>query len=358
LASEVHRLRALGRDPIAERRAAKIAASVKASPSAFAAAAQDYIEQQCRDKKRSRTWWKIGLVLGLDYHRDEECSSPTIIKNGLANRWRDRPVSEITDADIFAVVDEAAVAAIPGRRAKNKGRSDAREREMINALSGMFKWFRKRKLIATLPTSGLEREPSGERDRVLTTDELRRLWAALPDSPLGSVVKVMILTGARVGEASGMRWSELGEDTWTIPEERYKTKKKHLVPLSAAVQELIKEAGAQGDLVFTTNGKTPVSGFSKTKTRLDRELKFTKPWRLHDIRRTVATMMGEMGIEPHIVEEVLGHVSYKAGVAGLYNRAEYETRKRAALELWARRVEGIISGQDDKKVLDFGRPAR
>jgi integrase len=152
----------------------------------------------------------------------------------------------------------------------------------------------------------------------------------------------MIYTGQRVGEVSGMRRSELSDGVWTIPEERSKNKLRHVVPLSPATQELIQ---GDGDLVFTTNGRTQVSGFSKLKARLDRELKFTKPWRLHDIRRTVATMMGEMGIEPHIVEEVLGHVSYKAGVGGLYNRATYEARKRAAIERWADHVEAIVSGE-------------
>jgi integrase len=268
-------------------------------------------------------------------------------------------VSGITDSDVFAVVDEAATKAIPGRRAKNRGRSNAREREMINALGGMFKWLLKRELVASLPTSGLDREPSGERNRTLDADELRRLWAALPDSPLGIVVKVMMLTGARVGEAAGMRWSELGEDAWTIPAERSKNKREHAVPLAPAVRELIKSVNTGihgGDLVFTTNGKRPVSGFSKLKARVDAHLKFSKPWRLHDIRRTVATMMGEkMGVEPHIVEEVLGHVTYKAGVAGLYNRATYEARKKKALERWAARVEEIISKQASENVTEFAR---
>jgi integrase len=350
LASEVHRQRAQGRDPVAEKKAAKVAASIEASPTGFLHAARSYVEQQVRDKKQNRTWRTTAIALGLKYEGD---GPPTVIKNSLVNRWRDRPVSEITDADVFAAADEAASTALPGRAARNRGRSNARERELINAMSGLFKWLRRRRLIAALPTSGLERVPSGRRDRVLTADELRRLWMVLPDdSPLGAVVKVMILTGQRRGEVSGMRRSEIAEDgsTWTIPAERSKNKIKHDVPLAPAVQELIAKFSHES-LVFTTKGRNPVSGFSNLKAWLDKRLEFTPDWRLHDLRRTVATMMAESGVEPHIVEEVLGHTSYKAGVAGLYNRASYEARKKAELEMWALRVEAIVEGREEKTIV-------
>ena len=308
LAGEINRQRAMGKDVIAERKSARATLVAKdARRVKFQLAAQDYVEAWCRDKKGRRTWWKIAAALGLDYRRGKQ-EVPQVIKNSLVDRWKDRAVAEIAEPDVEAAVDEAAVAGIPGRGRRTRARSNAREREMINALSGFFKWAKtKRKLIASLPTAGLEREPSGRRDRVLSPDELRAIWNALPESPLGSVVKLMALTAQRVGEVSGMRWDELGEDAWTIPAERSKNKRSHTVPLSKAARELIK-TGSDSKLVFTTNGRMPVSGFSKMKTRLDKKLKFKEHWRLHDLRRTAATMMGEIGIEPHIVEEVLGHV--------------------------------------------------
>ena len=176
LASEKHRQRALGRDPVQERkqeRHRRALVAQDARRTKFALAAQDYIEQQCRDKKGNRTWRKIALTLGLDFQDDDPV--PLMIKGGLADRWQDTPVSEITRRDVIAVVDEARATAIPGRSPRARRSSGAREREMINALSGMFKWLLKRDLVTSLPTMGLERPPSGERDRVLTADELRRL---------------------------------------------------------------------------------------------------------------------------------------------------------------------------------------
>jgi integrase len=96
----------------------------------------------------------------------------------------------------------------------------------------------------------------------------------------------------------------------------------------------------------TTGGITPVSGWSKVKARLDKTMGDVPPWRIHDLRRSAATHMAEIGVMPHIVEALLNHVSgYKASVAGVYNRALYSAEKRAALELWAAQLEGIVSGK-------------
>ena len=134
----------------------------------------------------------------------------------------------------------------------------------------------------------------------------------------------------------------IGDDgaAWTIPGERTKNARVHVVSLSPLVRELIASVGTDNELVFTTNGTTPVSGWSKIKNRLDAAMQIP-PWRLHDLRRTCATGMAEIGIAPHIVEAVLNHVSgARAGVAGVYNRAAYLPEKKAALERWAAHIEG------------------
>jgi integrase len=108
-------------------------------------------------------------------------------------------------------------------------------------------------------------------------------------------------------------------------------------------------AGAAG-FVFTTNGRVPIAGWSIVKARLDAAMKIA-PWRLHDLRRTAATGMAEIGIAPHIVEAALNHISgAKAGVAGTYNRAAYAPEKRAALERWAERIERLVINEPEKKV--------
>ena len=353
LASEKHRHRALGRDPVAERKQERYRSALVAQDARrtkFAVTAQDYVEQQCRDKKGNRTWRTIARTLGLDF--PEDSSAPLMIKGGLAERWKDRPVSEITRREVIGVVDAARATAIPGRAPRGRGPSGAREREMINALSGMFKWLLKRDLITNLPTLGLERPPSGERDRFLSADELRRLWAACDDGPFGRVVKLMMLTGAHTSEVAGMRWGELGEDIWTIPGERTKNKHGYTVPLTPVAKELIQ--GGDGDLVFTTTGTTPISGFSKMKARLDKRLKLDKEWQLRDLRRTMVTGMAELGVQPHIIEAVVNHISgHKGGVAGIYNRASYAEPKRKALERWAAHLDAVVSGREEQKVVEM-----
>jgi integrase len=149
-----------------------------------------------------------------------------------------------------------------------------------------------------------------------------------------------------------MRWSELRNlDTdgaiWEIPGHRTKNKQTHLVPLPRGAKAVILEQPPIGDLVFSTTGDTSVSGFGKAKARLDdrisalRETDGLLPiasWTLHDLRRTMVTMMNErLGIAPYIVEAVVNHVSglSKAGVAGVYNRALYLDDRRTALTKWA-----------------------
>jgi integrase len=149
-----------------------------------------------------------------------------------------------------------------------------------------------------------------------------------------------------------MQWSELRgleSDTvvWEIPGHRTKNKHGHLVPLPPTVCNLLRMIPHVSDFVFTTTGDTPVSGFGKAKARLDTRIGEMRvndglapisPWTLHDLRRTMVTVMNEkLGVAPHVVEAVVNHMSgsAKAGVAGVYNRALYfQDRKRALLN-WA-----------------------
>jgi integrase len=172
-----------------------------------------------------------------------------------------------------------------------------------------------------------------------------------------------MLTGTRRNEAAAMRWVETDLEitapfgqpsTWIVPGARTKNGRTHVLPLSQFSTTLLDSLSRiEGcDFVLTTSGKAPVSGFSKMKRELDALLPpDMSRWTLHDLRRTCATRMAELGVQPHIVEAVLNHISgHKAGVAGIYNRATYEPEKRAALETWARHVEGVVSGKSAKVV--------
>ena len=183
------------------------------------------------------------------------------------------------------------------------------------------------------------------RERVLRDTEVATFWRAAraERKEFAAVLMLLLLTGQRRGEVSGMRRSELSDDgdTWTIPGERTKNRRVHVVPLSKLARDIVAGVGTKSEIMFTTNGRAPVVIGSKIKRRLDAVMK-TTPWRLHDLRRTAATGMAELGMQPHVVEAVLNHVSgHRAGVAGTYNRAAYAAEKKAALEKWAAHVKRI-----------------
>jgi integrase len=287
LATELHRQRALGEDVVAvthRERLERVAHGGKT----FAAAAVDYIEQYAM--RRTRGWWDRARLLGLP--------------KGLADRWRDRPIAEIDGDDIHLIVDEVRERGVPGLERRAEGPSDSQARAMFAGLSKMFSWLVERRRSRSNPCTGVHRPTTLKaRDRVLTSSELVAFWRAADAErrEFGALLKVLLLTGARLNEVAGMQRAELSDDgaTWTIPGERTKNGRVHVVPLSPLVRELIASVGTDTDLVFTTNGTTLVSGWSKIKNRLDAAMQIP-PWRFHDLRRTCATGIAELGIAPHI----------------------------------------------------------
>ena len=150
-------------------------------------------------------------------------------------------------------------------------------------------------------------------------------------------VRLLLLTGQRRKEVAGIRWTELDFEraVWSLPADRTKNGQAHDVPLSDLVLEILRgrEPRGERELIFG-EGKGSFSGWSQAKARLDRRSDVSA-WRLHDIRRTVVTGMAELGVQPHIIEAAVNHLSgHKAGVAGIYNRATYAAEKRCALSVW------------------------
>jgi integrase len=197
------------------------------------------------------------------------------------------------------------------------------------------------------------------RIRVLSDEEIRAIWRALADAgTFGALIKALLLTAQRRDEVAQMSHKEIGEDgIWTIPAERYKTKRPNFVPLSKAALALIEAQPRLDDcdFVFPSRAQTPYSGFGKSKAKLDKAVlaamkkqgkKGTKVepipnWTLHDLRRTAKTLMARAGVRPDISERVLGHVI--AGVEGTYDRHSYLDEKRDALEKLAAMVERILN---------------
>jgi integrase len=266
-----------------------------------------------------------------------------ILKGGDTRAWRDRAVSQINKRDVLDVIE-----GIDGR-----GSSGASKRALVY-LRKFFNWCAERDIIPTSPTDRIRSpHPEVKRDRVLTRQELHCVLRAIDveRSIFAPVIRILILTGQRRAEVAGMLWSELRDldsdnALWEIPGHRTKNKHSHLVPLSPAIRDLLLGLPRVGNLVFTTTGETPVSGFGKVKARLDARidsmrksdnLKTLSPWTFHDLRRTMVTVMNEkLGVTPHVVEAVVNHMGglAKAGVAGVYNRALYLEDRRRALNAW------------------------
>jgi integrase len=356
LATAVNREKSLGRDFVAARHQQKLEWQAKAAAT-FDRAAIDFVEQHVRPK--TRRWQQQARILGIKPAADGIALE--VAHRGLADRWRLRPISEIDADDIFGVVDEARENGVPGLERRNRGSSEPRARKMYGALSKMFNWLIQRRRVKANPCTGIHAPGSPQsRDRVLAKEEIVTLWAAADTltEPFGACVKLLLLTGCRLNEVCGMRRSELSADrkVWTIPGQRTKNHRVHDVFLSALAREILEGVDSEGDLVFTTNGSTSISGWSKMKRRLDESMladlpaqdgnKVKPTWRLHDLRRTCATGMAEIGILPHIVEACLNHVSgAKAGVAGIYNRAAYAEEKKVAFARWAAHVEGLVESR-------------
>ena len=165
---------------------------------------------------------------------------------------------------------------------------------------------------------------------------------------VAAALKVLLLTGQRLNEVLGMRRSELANAgaLWTIPGTRTKNGRDHTVPLAPAACAIIASLPATGEFVFTTNGRVPLGIGSKIKKRLDARMGARAPWVLHDVRRTAATAMAELGVAPHVIEAILNHISgHRAGVAGTYNRAQYAAEKQEALKKWSAHVERLCRGR-------------
>ncbi len=372
LTAWVHRERALGHDVVANhkaRRHRQRAEAEERTATSFVACVREFFAEH-RVKKwqtRPRRWRETARVLGLDYPpgSDPAKTEPQVIKSGLADIWGDRPIAEIDHHVIHETVREAGKHGIPGLKRRNRGSSDARKRAMCSAFSVLFVWLKQERKIVSNPCAEVDRPgPPPDRERVLTADEVRWFWAAsdVIGEPFGAIFKLLLLLGQRLNEVAGMRRNELSGDgsMWSIPGARTKNHRPHVVPLPTVAQALITLR--EHELVFTTNGRTPPSGWSRAKRRLDDVMlalarnergadAVISSWKLHDLRRSAVTGMAELGIRPDVIELTVNHISgSRGGIAGVYNKSELLPERREALERWSRHVMGIVSPRPENVV--------
>ena len=222
-------------------------------------------------------------------------------------------------------------------------------------LKHLMSWCVDRGLIDASPIAGLKPLTKEKpRERVLSDKELRALWAACDAEgyPFGDCMKLLILSGQRRAEVAEMRWSELDVEKrlWTLPSQRAKNGRQHTVPITDAMLVVLKRMPRflGSDFVFTTTGKTPVSGFGRLKGRLDTSMPDgTEPWIIHDLRRTMSTNMAMLGVPQPVTEALLNHkTGVVSGVAAIYNVYSYADEKREALGAWSRHVMKLVKLQD------------
>lgn len=269
------------------------------------------------------------------------------VKRYVLPAWAGRRITTIGRRDVIDLIDSVA------------DRYPSMAHRLHASLHRLFRWSVGRGVLEVNPMADLPRQGAvAKRDRVLTDAELARVWKAAGATawPFGPIVRLLILTAARREEIGTLRWSEIDGDVIRLEGHRTKNAEPRTIPLSpqalAMIEGLPRLAGS--DLVFSTTGKTPVSGWSKAKATLDRAINHESPipnWRLHDARRTCATGLQRLGFNLQVIEAVLGHISgSRSGVVGVYQRHQFDAEKRQALDAWARHVEALASGEQAKVV--------
>lgn len=311
-----------GLDP----RAAEKAANQPAAPpmaTTFETALQQFVSLYCKRHNKAST----------------AAETERLLRATFLPRWRQRAVASITTADVLDILDD-----LIGRE---------RPSAAIHAYSNIrtfFGWCESRGLVVQDPCLKL-RPPAkkAKRTRVLSDQELARIWHAAQAQgyPYGPIVHLLILTLQRRGEVAGMMLGELSQDRqlWSLPPLRTKNGQPHEVPLLPRARAILHRVPRlESSFVFPARHKLDraFTGYSPAKRALDAACPIDD-WTLHDLRRTGATGLGNLGVPPHIIERILNHTSESfEGVSGLYNRARYFPEMRAALRLWAAHVKKVV----------------
>lgn len=336
---------AMGQDPAEEKKAKREAAKAAQQELKFPEALANYLAAHVERNLKRSTQREHKRVLLKE-------TAP----------WKARSVASITKMDVLRLTDAmiARDATIGANRLHSR-------------LSHFFNWAVTRGLIETNPCAALPKptkEDDRARDRVLEDWELALVWRASEKLgfPYEHIIKLLMLTGARRGEVTGMAWSEIdrAKGTWTLPKERSKNKNAHELSLPPLAWEILsrlprfERAPGETDYVFTPRN-VPPNDFGHIKVALDAAItelngKPLAPWVVHDIRRSVATGLGALGVEIHVTERILNHTggSFK-GIVKVYQRFRYEEQMRAALERWAAHIERVLAGAGASNVVELAR---
>jgi integrase len=327
-----------GQDVGAERKAAKAAARAKAAD-ILGRLISIYLERKAKPEQKPRSYAET--------------------ERNLSKAWaplHDRPVDSITRRDIAEQLE---------RIRTTSGPTAAKNARVY--LSGCFAWAMRQGFAEHNPTIGTEAPAAPpSRARALSEAELVEVWNAAGEDDFGRLVRLLALLGQRRDEVANMAWSEVDVERklWVLPSGRVKNRREHEIGMPEQAIALLPQRRPGRDLVFG-RGEGGFSGFSNCKERLDKrilearrkadpEVQPMAPWRLHDLRHSWSTHAHEIGIEPHIVEACLNHVSgYRGGIAGRYNHSALRSQKRAAMQRYADWLMGLVSGEQPSNVVAF-----
>lgn len=318
-AQKVFAARLDGRDPAAEKRESKRRIVVDR----FDLLLEEFIAQRLV-QKRSGT--EIARVLRREF----------------GQQWAGSSIHGIKKRDVVDVVSAIEQRGAPAAAIK-----------ALKSIKTFFSWAVGRAVLDQSPAAGVPLPAKAvSRDRVLTDKELAKviLAARLMSKPYGSIVEFLALTGQRREEVASLTWDELdlNERLWTIPKERAKNGKAHLVHLSRRALALLNGLERREGFVFRSSGKA-FNAFSRAKREIDK-LCGVPSWRLHDLRRTCVSGMARLKIAPHVADKVINHQTGTiSGVAAVYQRHEFLNERKEALELWSQHIETVISAEASTK---------
>jgi integrase len=318
IAAELHAKVKLGHDPATEKRI-----RIERAAHIFGALVDKYLAAQ-RGEMRPRSYHQIARHLERHTAQLHPLPADAIDRQTIAARLN-------------------SIATESGAVTANRVRS---------TMSAMFTWAMREGLILANPIIATNKRAEKPRDRVLTDTELGLVWRSLGSGDYGTIVKLLLLTGQRMNEIAALRWSEVdfNRGVISLTGERTKNHRPHEIPMANTVRSLLAARSKSNGREFVFGeGAGPFSGLSRRKEALDKDiaaLNGRRPlpaWVHHDLRRSVATGMAELGIQPHIIEAVLNHVSgHKGGIAGIYNRAQYGPEKAQALARWDQHIAGLV----------------
>jgi integrase len=334
-----------GVDPLKERKEAARQAEIAGRDTVEAVVAAYLADLEKRPKKKG------GGLRSPRYVQESRRN----LTNHVLSRWGGLNVREIRRRDIEALLEAvmeqgSKVRGEGGEKRELKGGPIIANR-VQQAIHAFLAFAVRREILDANPASGFERlADETKRERTLTADEIAMLWPALDKLgyPYGAAFKLELITGQRRNEVGHMRWADLDltEKTWTIPRADTKSGREQIVPLSPLACEVIRSLPKIGkEFLFLGDNGKPICGFSSARAKLAEIISeggaTIAPWTLHDMRRTCATGLGRLGVSEFIISKVLNHAP--KGVTGqVYNRYEYVSEKRHALETWARHLENLI----------------